>query len=518
MAEQRGSARPAEGDERLSALMTNANAIRAVAASVEGTLGPRGLNCMLVAPSGEVTITNDGSTILSQIEASHPAARLLIHAAQAQEREVGDGTTTAAVLAGALVAAAVGHIARGVPVARLIEGMRAGIERALAVIEALARPLAGLDDPLLHQAALVAGRAHADIAALVVEAARVAGEAALRSPSFRLTDRVTAREGDESRVLRGVVLRKTRLNRQMPHCLEDVRLLAVDDSLEPEPLGDEALATEAGFRRFVQLQEEFRAGLRTVIEAGVRCVLVERAVDPVAEEMLTDAGAIVVRRVAAADLSAVAAHCGARLVKRTVLRRAPAALEAVLGRAGRVQADDRRECLAITEGAGEAAVTLVVGAATCEVRAERERIARDAAAAVQAVVRGGAVPGGGASEIAAARAVQALRPSLNGMAAYGADVVAEALRTPLMRIVANAGYNPLEKVEEVVAAQASGDCPSLAVDCETGAIREMLAAGIVDPLPVKRHALRTAFEVAEAILRIDTIIKRRLEIAPPGET
>ena len=155
--------------------------------------------------------------------------------------------------------------------------------------------------------------------------------------------------------------------------------------------------------------------------------------------------------------------------------------------------------------------TILVGASTREVRDERERIARDAASAVQAVAVGGVVPGGGASELAAARAVQALREGMRGMAAYGADCVVEALKAPLMQIVANAGFNPLEKVEDASAAQAAQECPALAIDCDTGEVADMLRAGVVDPLLVKRQALRTAFEVARAVLRIDTIIKKRPE-------
>ncbi|NLC56338.1 MAG: chaperonin [Armatimonadetes bacterium] len=519
MAEPRGSggARPPEGEERLSALLTNANAIRAVASAVEGTLGPKGLNCMLIDTLGDVTITNDGSTILDKIEVSHPAARLLIHAAKAQEREVGDGTTTTTLLANALIQAAVHHVSRGVPVTRILEGMRAGITRALEVITTLARRPESLDDTLLRQAAYVAGREHADIADLVVQAARLIGRETLLDPHYRLAERVVAQEGAESAVIQGVVIRKERMNRQMPAHLTDARVLVIDDALEPEALSEEALATEAGFNRFLQVQEEFRQGLRTTLQAGVRCVVVERAIDPVAEELLTEAGALAVRRVAGSDLSSIAEHCGARPVKRTALKRSPQELAAVLGFAAEVRADERRGCLFVVGGTGKPVATILVGASTREVRDERERIARDAAAALQAVVVGGAVPGGGSVEIAAARAVQALREELRGMAAYGADCVAEALKRPLMQIVTNAGFNPLEKVEDVTAAQAARGCPSLGIDCDSGEVREMGEAGVVDPFPVKQQALRTAFEVAEAILRIDTIIKKRPEPETAGE-
>ncbi|HOJ21620.1 MAG TPA: TCP-1/cpn60 chaperonin family protein [Armatimonadota bacterium] len=518
MAEQRGGAvRPPEGDDRLSALLTNANAVRAVASAVAGTLGPKGLDCMLLNSGGDVIITNDGSTILDQIAVSHPAAHLLINAARAQEREVGDGTTTTTLLANALIDAAVHHVTRGVPVVRLLEGMRVAMARAQSFLDEIAVACPDLDDPFLCRAALVAGRGYPEIADLVVRAARLVGREMLSDPSFRLADRVVAQDGLESAVLEGVVIRKGRMNRQMPVQLAEARVLIIDDALEPEALGEEALATEAGFRRFLQVQEEFKAGLRMLMESGVRCVLVERSVDPMAEEALTEAGVLVVRRVAPSDLASVAELCGARPVKRTVLKRRPEEVSAALGYADKVVVDDRRQFLCITGGRGQRVATILVGASTREVRDERERIARDAASAVQAVAVGGVVPGGGAAELAAARAVQALRAEMRGMAAYGADCAIEALRVPLMQIVSNAGFNPLEKVEDVLAAQAARESPALAIDCDTGEVTDMMRAGVVDPLPVKKQALRTAFEVAEAILRIDRIIKKRQEPEAAGE-
>ena len=174
----------ADVDERLAALLSNAGAVRAVASSIEGTLGPKGLNCMLVDKFGDVTITNDGSTILDKVEANHPAARMLIRIAKAQDAEVGDGTTTAAVLASALLAEGVGQVARGVPVTKVIEGIGMGIAKALEVVESAARPISGWDDPLLWQAAYIAGRESADIADLVVRAAQLVGEEKLQDPAI----------------------------------------------------------------------------------------------------------------------------------------------------------------------------------------------------------------------------------------------------------------------------------------------------------------------------------------------
>jgi chaperonin GroEL (HSP60 family) len=499
----------AEVNERLAALVNNAAAIRALASAVEGTLGPKGLDTMLVDQFGEVVITNDGVTILTQMEANHPAARMLINIAKAQQEEVGDGTTTATVMAGAMVATGVELVSRGVPVARVIEGLRAGLKKGLEVMKEKARPIEDLGDPAVRQVALVAGRGHEDIADLVVQAARLIGKEKLTDPSFKFADTVVAREGAENQVLSGVIITRERLNRQMPRELEDVRVLVVDDALEPEEIEDGALATEAGFARYLELQEQFRENLRKIIGLGVGLVLVDRGVHETAEEVLTDAGVMVVQRIRGRELQKAADHTGARLIKRTGLKKDPAQLESCLGRARRVFNDEKLEQVWIQDGAGKPMATVVVGAATREVVGERERIARDAAAAVQAAVKGGVVPGGGALELAVAREVEKIRAGRRGMAAYGVDCVVEALKRPLAQIVANAGFNPLEKMGDVIAAQVEENNDALAIDCDTGEICDMRRAGVLDPLPVKTYALRAAGEVAEAILRIDTIIKKK---------
>lgn len=505
----------AEVDERLAALLSNANAIRAIAAAVEGTIGPKGLDTMLVDRFGEVTITNDGVTILEQMDVNHPAARLLINTARAQQDEIGDGTTTATILASALVSEGVNHVVRGVPVARVIEGVRFGVRRALELIEAHARPVSGLDEAILERIAYIAGRENGDIAQLVVKAARLIGRDKLLDPNFKLADTVLAQEGAENEVFLGLVLDRERLSSQMPREKENVPVLVLDDALEPEEIEEEALGTETGFSKYLELQEEFRVNLGKLVELGVGAVVLSRSVHSIAEETLTDAGTFVVDQVAGEELKLVAEHTGARVVKRSALKKAPADLKSALGFAGRVYEDEHLGHVRLLGGKGKPMATILVGAATEEVVDERQRIARDAASAVQAAVRGGVVPGGGAVELAVARELRQVREEKRGMSAYGVDCVVEALKRPLGQIVANAGFNPLEKVEEVWAAQNERGQDDLGVNCDSGEVAPMLAEGVADPALVKIHALKAAAEVAEAILRIDTIIKRKDPVSPP---
>jgi len=499
----------AEVDERLAALNTNVNAIRAIASAVEGTIGPKGLDTMLVDKFGGVVITNDGVTILNLMEVNHPAAKMLINIAKAQQEEIGDGTTTATILAGSMVNAGMEQIIKGVPVAKVIEGLQVGVRKALAFFKEHASQIDDINDPLLKMIALVAGRGHEDIAELTVQAARLVGKEKLQEANFKLADTIVAQVGAENKVFEGIVINKQRMNPQMPLRAENARILIVDDALEPEEIEEESLSTEAGFQRFLELQQEFCRNLEKLKLLDVKVVLVDRGVSSLAEEILSDADIMVLQRVAHKELRRAMEHCGARFIKRTGLKKDPAELEKYLGKAALVYEDEKLEQTFILDGAGKPMATVLVGAATEEVMGERERIAKDAASSIQAAIKGGYLPGGGAVELAAAQFIKENKQEVKGMAAYGLDCVAEALQKPFFQIVLNAGFNPLEKIGDVLTCQKEKQNIAYAIDCDTGEICNMLEKGIIDPALVKIHALKAAGEVAEAILRINTIIKMK---------
>ena len=499
-----------DNDNKYTALEMNVNAIRAVAGAVQGTIGPKGLDTMLVDQFGDVIITNDGLTILNLMEVNHPAAKMLINIAKAQQEEVGDGTTTATIMAGEMVSEGLKQVSQGVPVARVIEGLRKGTKGALALIEQNSRQIQGLDDPVLHNIALIAGREYDDIAGLVVEAARMIGKEKLLDPSFKLSDTIKAIEGAQNQVFLGVLLNKERMNKQMPKSFEDaVKVLIIDDALEPEDIEDEALATEAGFNRYLQIREEFKSNVLKIVDLGVQVVLVDRGVDDLAEEILNDAGIMVVQRVSQKELNKASDHTGARMIKRTGLKKSIEEINKAIGYASKVYEDEKLEHIRILGGKAKPVATIIVSASTQEVVGERERIAKDAASAVQTSIVGGYVPGGGSIELAIAREVEELQKDMRGMAAFGVKCIIAALQRPFMQIVANAGFNPLEKLGDVTQAQVETQNKALAIDCDGGQVADMLELGVVDPALVKSHALKAAGEVAEAILRIDTIIRKK---------
>lgn len=506
-----------DGDERYATLLNNANAIRAICSAVEGTLGPKGLDAMLVGPNGEVIITNDGVTILEKMDVTHPAANLLIQVARAQQREVGDGTTTATVLAGALVQEGVAQVMRGVPASKVVAGMQEGIACAAQALRAKARQIAGLNDPLLWRTAYIAGREQEDIVSLVMQGAAQVGMERLLDPNFSLSETVTAHEKAANEVWSGLLLRQQPIHRHIPLDRLNTRVLVMQDGLEPETLSEELLTTEAGFGQYMELRRRFGEQLEQLHQLGVGLIILERGIHPDAEQFCTDHDIIVLQRVSRDEIHRICECTGAVPLKRAALHKTPAELRQLLGSARQVQYDMRLGRVRLSGPDGErvgskprsSIVTIIVGASTSEVVGERARIAADAASAVQAAVRSGVLPGGGTIELAISYELERYREAMKGMESFGVAAVAAAMSKPMSQIVLNAGFNPLEKVELTRTAQLEQGSDSIGIDCDSGALLDYAEQGILDPAIVKIHAIEAAGEVAAAILRIHTVIKMR---------
>lgn len=497
-------------DSRYQLLDNNAQAVRALMQAVEGTIGPKGLDTMLLDQFGSVTITNDGMTILEMMEVKHPVAKMLINAVKSQQETTGDGTTTTALYAGEMILSGVERINQGVPVAQVIKGIREGLVMAEDEWQKEKIALDFHDTAALKQIAQVAAREYDDIALLITEAAEKIGEERLTDPTFAFAESIKAKIGAEGEVFNGIVLSKSRYDKQMPAELSgEVKVLVIDDALESEEFDDKALATESGFQEYMKLKNEFRDNVEKIIQSGAKLVLVDRGVDAQAAERLADHGIMLISRIPHKELEEAASHAGAKMLKRTGLKKDLSEIKAALGTLGAVKDDEILGLTKLSDGRGEERATVIIGAATAEVVGERERIAKDAASALQAAVQKGVVAGGGAAELAVAEALEKRKSELSGMSVYGLECVINALRKPFMQIVKNAGFNPLEKLGDVVKAQNEQGNHHLAIDCETGEISDMRGTGVLDPLYVKTHAIEAAGEVAAAILKINIIIKKK---------
>jgi len=496
-------------DDKLQALLSNANAARMISQAIEGTLGPKGLDIMMVDSLGDVVISNDGVTILRLMAVNHPAARMIINAARAQQAEVGDGTTTATILAGALVAEGASQVMKGVPVTQVIQGIKLGTEHSIELLQKRSRPVSSVDDPVLFSVAAIAGRGQEDIARLIIDGARIIGREKMCDPDYKFADAVAAQEAADNQVFMGTLINKAPVSQEMPRNITQAKILALDDSLAPEDIDNEVRSTEAGFQYYLQNKKQYETNLRKICAMGVNLVLADRSIDDLGEQIFTEAGIIAIQRVSQREMEKACKNSGARKIKRSSLNRPVEQLATYLGYADQVQVNDKLGYTCLLDGTGEVLATVIIGAATEEVVDEKERIARDAASAVQAALQKGVVPGGGAIEIWIAKQLEELAQDLKGMTSYGVMCVKEALLRPFACIAANAGFNPLEKMGDVIAEQKQTGLDSITIDCDGGGLTDAFEQGIVDPALVKIHAIKAAAEVAIAILRINTIIKMR---------
>ncbi|SHE65276.1 Chaperonin GroEL (HSP60 family) [Seinonella peptonophila] len=492
-----GYSEDSSSDQRVKAGLTllqeNVQAVKKVVSVIETTLGPKGLDVMLVDSEGNPTVTNAGATILSRMEVDHPVSRMLIKVAESQQKRIGDGTTTATLLAASIVEEGAKQILRGIPVVKVIAGIQQGIALAVKKMKENAYAVQGLEDDWLHRIAYTASRGYEDITLSVMDAVQMIGEQQLEQRDYRLSDCIVTHPNAEGIVFSGILVKRTRLHPQMPVLKEKTKVFVISDSVTPSKTDGE-------------WKKDFLQDLEKLDQLKVGAVFVAGEVHPLAEEFFIEKGIFAVDQVTKADLGRLAEHTNAKLTRFAVLSKDTHEMMERLGECEEVEDDNLLNWVRVTGGAGRQTATILIGASTEEVIEERERICRDVASAVQAAVKGGFVPGGGAIELAIARDLELYADKLPGLERYGVSAVVEALYRPISQVVTNAGYNSLEKLELVKRAQQAKQIRSLGFDCDRGHVADMLEAGVVDPLLTKLNALATALEVSTAILRIHTII------------
>ena len=270
-------------EEPVSLRSGNISAVRTVMAAVEGTIGPKGLDTMLLDPYGEVTITNDGYTILSMMDATHPVTKLLIHAIQTQQDEVGDGTTTAALMACALVLEGYQLLDNGVSVAHLLEGLEEASQRAREIYqeELSFQDKANYDQKVSY----IAGRENQAITDVIVQGLKLVGEQRLKEEEFFLADMVQGVKGSDNKVVEGLILAKEPQLSNGIVRVDQVPVLIIDDAFEIDPRYKELMTTEAGFSHYMERERGFYYLLDHIIASGVKAVFVQRGLDKKAEAM-----------------------------------------------------------------------------------------------------------------------------------------------------------------------------------------------------------------------------------------
>lgn len=476
-------------------LQDNVQAVKEVVSVVEPTLGPKGLDVMLVDQDGNLIVTNDGSTILSMMKIDHPVSRMLIKVADAQQKRIGDGSTTATLLAASLVEEGAHQVMKGIPIIKVINGIQKGVTLAINKLKEHAYAIQGLGDEWLHRIAFTASRGYEDIALSVMDAIQLIGEEQLKKREIRLSDAIVTHPNAEGIVFAGVVIKQSRTHANMPSVKERCKILVLTDDLMPPEQQSED-----------EWHETLQQQLQKISQHSVGVILTSGRIHPLAIEMLIELGIMTLVDVQEDELLRVAEHTGTQPIRSTALQDMEKDLSEILGYAEEAEDDQLLNWVRISGGGGKREATILLGGSTDEVIQERERICKDVSSAVQAAVRGGFVPGGGAIELAIARELEQYIDKIPGLERYGISVVAESLHRPIAQVVTNAGYNSLEKLELVKRAQQSKKISSLGFDCDRGHVVDMLEVGVVDPLLIKLNALATAAEVSTAILRIHTII------------
>ncbi|WP_432664579.1 TCP-1/cpn60 chaperonin family protein [Wukongibacter baidiensis] len=494
-------------EPRLSALNNNINAVNSTVSAVKGTLGPQGMDCMIVDDYGNAIITNDGVTILSEINTSHPAARLLINAVMSQEKEVGDGTTTLTILTGALLDSAQKMAELGVPVHKIIEGIKIGISKALEIIEAEKVSITEDNYHLMSRVAYISAREDEEISNLICKAAKLVGNKMIESDNFRLSDCVESMEGTKSNVFSGVVVDKKPLHFYENNAINNAKIMVLDDSLDVDENINELLKTEAGLNSYLEKVEIIKSWAEKIALMKVDFLLCDRNINQAAMQILSDGNVCVANQVLNSQLEKVSRHCGCKMLKKSALHKNALDLDKYCGMADKVEYDAEKEQLSIRDGHGEPYATVMISSSTGEITRERERIAKDAASSLQFAIKDGVVAGGGALDIYISTLLEKYREEVVGMEKYGFDCVIEALKRPFLQMVENSGFNSLEVLEKVIAAGRLEEKKFLSIDFNSGNIKDMELEEIFDPAYVKISALKKAEEISKAILRINLILR-----------
>lgn len=511
-----------EGTERAKgpdAQHENILAARALAESIRSTLGPRGRDKMLVEPSRDVVITNDGATILKTMEIDHPAAKMIAEVAKAQDQECGDGTKTSVILTGELMKKAEELLDERVHPTVIVEGYRRAAAQAVTLLGELARPVRREEEEVLRQIAMTAmiskGVAgfREDLARLAVQAVlAVVQEREGRRSFDRKNIQIVRRQGErltDSELIEGHVVEKEAAHSEMPRVVADARIALLEAPLEVKKTeygAEIRITAPAQLQAF--LDEEARQLTRMVellVRSGANVVLTEKGIDDLAAEHLAKAGVYAVKHVKRSDLELLAKATGAHLVDRP-----QDVAPDDLGRAARVEertiGEDK---LTVVVGCPHArAVTLLLRGGSEHVVEEAERSMVDAVSTVGLALEDGHIlTGAGAAAVELALRLRDAAPGVAGREQMAFRAFADALEIIPTTLAENAGMDPMDALIELRRRHKAGEVDA-GVDVLRGRIGDMRKVA-VEPVRVGRQALQGATDTAAMLLRIDDVIAAR---------
>jgi len=491
--------RPMAENVEFNALESNSNAVMAVADTVRTTLGPKGLDKLLIDQAMNRHISNDGVTILLSLRAIHPVARMIVEIAERQEQLVGDGTTTAVVMAAEMIKEGKRLVKElGVHPTKVVEGIEGGVKEACQLLEKEAKK-SSLNEIALEQVVKTSLSSKLDgrkLSLLVISALRSVGKNALYNGSydFDKTIIVLRRTTMEDRLVNGIVLERKRMDPEMPLEINEARVMIA--RLDLKPVKEAWVKENSKYEEILNMENDRVAKSKDIVNSllatGANAILIASGeVDQVIENLLV-ANKVFAVRISIEEIEYLSRYTGAKPVRMMDdLKKSD-----ILGRADRIYEDEDNGVIYIDNGSRGNMATMIVSGTTKETSLERWRAAIDGVNAAEAALNKGVVAGGGAAELHVIEKVKNLR--LKGLEQVGLDVVTSALESIMRQILTNAGYNGLEKV---MAAKASPD--TFGIDIDSGDPVDMWKMGVLDPLLVKTMALEAAGEIAKSVLRID---------------
>jgi thermosome len=489
----------------------NILAARILAETLKTTLGPKGMDKMLVDRTGNIIVTNDGATILSEMDIKHPIARMLVDVAKTQESEIGDGTTTAVMISGKLLENAERLLDQKVHPTIITRGYKIAAEKSLEFLEELSSEVSSEEELLKIAQTAMTGKGAEFVKerldGLIVESIK----SVLTDGKINLDDiKIEKQKGGaikDSELIKGIVLDKERTSIEMPEKISDARIALVDCALEVKSLDREtniSISSPEQLQSFMTQEEDFILQMINKIkEVDANVVVCQKGIDDVAQFYLARKGIYAVRRVAKTDMQKIARATGGKIVSNL-----KDLSKEELGFAELVEEKKKGDdgFTYITGCKNPKAVTILVKGGTEHVVDEIERAIMDALGDVSAVVREQKiVAGGGAIEIEIARRLRNFAQSLKGREQIAVEEFANALEFIPVTLAENAGLDPLDILTELRVNHESGN-KNHGLNLFSGRIEDTLIRGIIEPLGVKRQAISSASEAAMMILRIDDVI------------
>jgi thermosome len=506
----------------------NIQAAKLVAEIVKSSIGPRGMDKMLVDSLGDVTITNDGATMLKEIDVQHPAAKMLVEVSKATDNEVGDGTTSAVILAGALLEKAETLIDKGVHPTIIVEGYTKAAAQAIKILNEIAEKVPANGKEVLVKIARTSmqtklvSRESQELGELVVNAVLQVAEKS-DAGTFKVdldNIKVEKKPGGslhDTSLIKGIVLDKEVVHAGMPKRVEKAKIALVNAAFEIEKTEFDAklnISDPSMMKKFLDEETRMLKEMADkVVAIGANVLVCQKGMDDIAQHYLAKAGVLAVRRAKESDMTKLAKATGARIANNFNDLSTKDLGYADLVEERKVEQDK----WVFVEGCkNPKAVTILIRGGTQRIVDEAERSMHDALMVSKDVVEKPAiVAGGGAPEAEVAAQVMKWTDKLNGREQLAAQKFAEALETIPICLATNAGLDPIDTMTELRAKHAAG-YKWFGVEAKEGKVKDMYKENVLEPLSVKEQIIKSATEAASMILRIDDVIAAGKSRGPSG--